>query len=161
MVARSIPELEKVWTALEHSKRFSDGLISIGGVGLFGVNGLIAIASSLFNAPAEIFFEFYTVITAIYLLGLAITARASPGTMLKVILFIAMDAGLDLVPVAGGVADALLRAPRLAAGAIQKEIEQTHWVAASAREVHASGTFAQHHADMRAAGKKRLVFLHD
>jgi hypothetical protein len=161
MVARSIPELEKVWTQLEHSKRFSDGLISIGGVGLFGVNGLIALLSSAFQAPVELLFEIYTVGTALYLLGLAASARASPVTMLKVLVFIAMDAGLDLVPVVGGVADALLRAPRLAAGAIQKEIEQTHWVDASWREVRASGTYATHHADMRAAGKKRLVFLHD
>ena len=161
MVARSIPELEKIWTTLEHSKKFSDGLISIGGVGLLGVNGLIAFASSALSVPAEILFEAYTAITALYLLGLAVSARASPGTIIKVLIYIGLDAGLDLVPVFGGLADAALRAPRLAAGAIQKEIEQTHWVDASWREVRAAGAYDQHHADMRAAGKKRLVFLHD
>ena len=161
MVARSIPELEKIWVALEHSKRFSDGLISIGGVGLLGVNGLIAAASSVFSLPAEVLFEVYTAITALYLLGLALSARASPGTIIKVIIYLAADAGIDLIPMVGGAADAVLRAPRLAAGAIQKEIEQTHWVDASWREVKASGAYAQHLADMRAAGKKRLVFLHD
>ncbi len=111
MVARSIPELEKIWVSLEHSKRFSDGLISIGGVGLLGVNGLIAMASSAFSLPVEVLFEAYTAITALYLLGLAASARASPGTMIKVLIFIAADAGLDLVPVFGGFADAVLRAP--------------------------------------------------
>ena len=74
MVARSIPELEKIWTSLEHSKRFSDGLISIGGVGLLGVNGLIALASSVLNLPGELLFEAYTAITGLYLLGLAASA---------------------------------------------------------------------------------------
>ncbi|HEY3812630.1 MAG TPA: DUF4112 domain-containing protein [Caulobacteraceae bacterium] len=161
MVARSIPELEKIWVALEHSKKFSDGLISIGGVGLLGVNGLIAFASSAISVPAEILFEAYTAITALYLLGLAISARASPGTIVKILLYIAVDAGLDIVPVFGGLADAVLRAPRMAAGAIQKEIEQTHWVDTSWREVRASGAYQQHLADMRAAGKRRVVFLRD
>ena len=162
MVARSIPELERIWVSLEHSKRFSDGLISIGGVGLLGVNGLIALASSVFSIPVEILFEAYTGITALYLLGLAASARASPGTMIKVMLYLAVDAGLDLgLPVIGGVADAVLRAPRLAAGAIQKEIEQTHWVDESWRSVRAAGTYQNHLADMRAAGKRRVVFLRD
>ena len=161
MVARSIPELEKIWVSLEHSKRFSDGLISIGGVGLLGVNGLIAMASSAFSLPVEVLFEAYTAITALYLLGLAASARASPGTMIKVLIFIAADAGLDLVPVFGGFADAVLRAPRLAAGAIQKEIEQTHWVDESWRNVRAAGSYQQHLADMRSAGKRRVVFLRD
>jgi hypothetical protein len=161
MVARSIPELEKVWLALEHSKRFSDGLISIGGVGLLGVNGLVALASSALNIPGEALFEVYTVFTALYLLSLGARARMSPGTMLKVLIYIAIDAGLDFVPVVGGVADAALRAPRLAAGAIQKEIEQTHWVDASSREARAAGDIERHYAEMRAARKRRLVFLRD
>ena len=61
----------------------------------------------------------------------------------------------------GGVADAILRAPRLAANAIQKEIEHTHWVDESWRDVRAAGTYQQHLADMRAAKKKRVVFLRD
>jgi hypothetical protein len=161
MAARSIPELEKIWLALEHSKKFSDGLISIGGVGLLGVNGVIAIASSALNLPAELVFECWTALIGLYLLGLGISARASPGTMIKVLLYIAVDAGLDIVPVLGGLADAALRAPRLAAGAIQKEIEQTHWVDASWREVRQTGSYQQHVADMRAAGKRRVVFLRD
>ena len=166
MVARSIPELEKVWTSLEHSKRFSDGLISIGGVGLLGVNGLIALATAALQPfiagewLAGVLFEAYTAITALYLLGLAISARASPGTILKVLIYLGVDAGLDIIPF-GGAADAVLRAPRLAAGAIQKEIEQTHWVDASWRDVRASGSYAQHLSEMRAAGKRRVVFLRD
>jgi hypothetical protein len=161
VVARSIPELEKIWIALEHSKRFSDGLISIAGIGILGVNGLIAIASSTFNVPGEALFELWTVGISLYLLGLAASARASPGTMFKVMVFIAADMFFDLVPVAGGFVDAAFRAPRMAANAIQKEIEQTHWVDASWREVRATGSYQSHVAEMRAQGKKRVVFLRD
>ena len=52
MIARSIPDLEKIWTRLEHAKKLSDGLISIGGVGVLGVNGVIAMVSAAFARSA-------------------------------------------------------------------------------------------------------------
>jgi hypothetical protein len=161
MIARSVKDLEAIWVRLEHAKKFSDGLISIGGVGIFGVNGLIGLVSSALALPGIPLFEAYTALTALYLFSQAISARASAGTYVKLLIYMGIDAGTDLIPEAGGLIDTVLRAPRLAAGAIQKEIEQTHWVEQSWREVRAANDMDRHYADMRAAGKKRVVFLRD
>ena len=55
-----------------------------------------------------------------------------------------------------------LAADLMAAKALQKDIESTHWVEASEREARASGAHERHLADMRRNPKlRRIVYLHD
>jgi hypothetical protein len=50
----------------------------------------------------------------------------------------------------------------MAAKALQKDIESTHWVEANEREARASGAHEDHVADMRRNPKlRRIVYLHD
>ncbi len=50
----------------------------------------------------------------------------------------------------------------MAAKALQKDIESTHWVEANEREARASGDHERHVAAMQADPKKRrIVYLHD
>ena len=46
-----------------------------------------------------------------------------------------------------------------AAGALQKDIESTHWVEEHEEEAKASGAHDRHVEASRAAGKKRVVYL--
>jgi hypothetical protein len=168
MVARSISELEAEWLKLEKSKKFSDGLISFGPFGI-GFNGFIALFSSFATAiggplgaiTADGLFEIYTVIVGLYLLGIAMSTRASAGTVMKILIYMTLDGFTDVLPVLGGILDATFRFPRMAARAIQKDIENTHWVETSWREAKASGDYERHWAEARAQGKHRVVFLQD
>jgi hypothetical protein len=66
---------------------------------------------------------------------------------------------LDFVP---SVVDVLFPGHLMAARALQKDIESTHWVEASEREAKASGAHESHLAEMRRkGGLRRVVYLHD
>ena len=168
MVARSISELEAEWLKLEKSKKFSDGLISFGpfGIGFNGFNALFSSFATAIGGPlgaitADGLFEIYTVIVGLYLLGIAMSTRASAGTVMKILIYMTLDGFTDVLPVLGGILDATFRFPRMAARAIQKDIENTHWVETSWREAKASGDYERHWAEARAQGKHRVVFLQD
>jgi hypothetical protein len=166
MIVRSIKELEAEWLRLERSKKLSDGLISIGGFGI-GVNGFIALVSSAASAtgigaiPGDLLFEIYTGIMALYLLGIAVRVRASPGTVMKIFVYMALDAVTDILPVFGGLLDFTFRFPRMTARAIQKEIERTYWVEKSWSEVKAAGDYHRYWEEARTQKKSRVVFLGD
>ncbi len=166
MTVRSISELEAEWVKLEKSKKLSDGLISFGPFGI-GLNGFIALFTTVASAtgagaiPSDLLFELYTAIMVLYLLGIAAKTRASAGTIMKILIYMALDGATDVLPVAGGILDATFRFPRMAARAIQKDIENTHWVEGSWREAKASGDYQRHWAEARAQRKHRVVFLHD
>jgi hypothetical protein len=160
MIARSIKELEDVWLKLDKAKNFSD---NIGGFGI-GVNGLL----SLFSAATEWLggievFEIWTLIVGAYLVYLGLRARAAPGTMVKVFLYLGIDVLVDLIPIPfiGGVMDAIYRGPLTAARALQKDIERTHWIEGSSHDAKASGAYARHFEEMRAQKKRRVVYLAD
>lgn len=168
MVARSISELEAEWLKLERSKKLSDGLISFGPFGI-GLNGFIALFTSFAAAlggplgavSSDTLFELYTAVMVLYLLGIAMKTRASASTVMKILIYMTFDALTDVLPVLGGMLDAAFRFPRMAARAIQKDIESTHWVESSWRQAKASGDYQRHWAEARAQGKRRVVFLHD
>jgi hypothetical protein len=166
MIAHSIKELETEWLRLEKSKKVSDGLISIGGFGI-GVNGFIALFTSLASAtgvaalPGDALYEIYAGVMVLYLVGIALRTRASAWTLMKIVIYMFFTGMADVVPVFGGLFDATFRFPRMAARAIQKDIERTHWVEASWREARASGDYQRHWAEARAQRKSRVVFLHD
>lgn len=172
MVARSISELETEWLKLEKSKKLNDGIISFGPFGI-GVNGFIALFTSFASAvggplgavPSDALYEVYTAILVLYLLGIGLRTRASAGTLMKVAIYMGLGAVADAttvaIPVFGGLFDTFFRFPRMAARALQKDIENTHWVEGSWREAKASGDYQRHWAEARAQRKHRVVFLQD
>jgi hypothetical protein len=160
MVARSIEDLEAIWLKLDKTKSFSDNLFGLG----IGVNGLLSLLSGATEWLGGIeVFEIWTLFIGLYLLSLGLRSRASPGTMVKVLFYLGIDAMIDLtpIPMVGGVIDAVYRGPLTAARALQKDIERTHWVEGTSHEAKASGAHARHLAEMRAQKKRRLVYLAD
>jgi hypothetical protein len=168
MIARSIKDLEGIWTQLDRSKWLTDKIIGFGPVGI-GLNGFTALATSWFPILGTGVFETFTLVVAAYLLFQALRARASPGAVIAVLLVLFLDAAFDLfdlipfpgVGMLGGIADAIFRGPLLAAKIIQKDIERTHWIEGSAREARASGLIERHFEEMRAQKKRRVVYLAD
>ncbi len=169
MVARSLSEVEDVWVKLNGVKKLSDGIIKIGPLPGIGLDGLTA-ALSAFPPTAPIgglADAVFTAGTALYLFSLALKARASLGTMFAMAVYMAIDFfsdSLAMIPVIGffvgwmgGLFDFLFQGQVLAARALQKEIERTHWIDGdwnASRE-----NYEIHRAEMRAAGKRRMVFL--
>jgi hypothetical protein len=68
----------------------------------------------------------------------------------------------EVVPFAPDIVDLLFPGHLMAARALQKDIETTHWVEANEREARAGGAHEGHVADMRRNPKlRRIVYLHD
>ena len=68
----------------------------------------------------------------------------------------------EVIPFAPDVVDFFFPGHLMAAKALQKDIETTHWVEANERQARASGEHERHIADMRRKpGLKRVVYLHD
>ena len=66
---------------------------------------------------------------------------------------------LDFVP---NVVDVLFPGHLMAAKALQKDIQTTHWVEANEREARASGEHDRHVAKVKSdPNLRRIVYLHD
>jgi len=153
MAKRSIGDIEKIWANVEGVKKLSDRAIGLGpfGIGLDGLLTWIPILGSI-----------YTVGAGGWLLAQAIRAKASPGTLAQMVGYLGVDTATGSVPVLGSAVDMLFPGHLMAAKALQKEIETTHWVEANGDEARASGAHEQHLADMRLDPKlRRIVYLHD
>ena len=152
MAKRSIADIEKIWSNVEGVKKLSDRAIGIGpfGVGLDGLLTWIPIAGLVYSVGA-----------GGWLLVQASRAKASPMTMARMLAYVGVDAATSEVPVVGDAIDFLFPGHLMAAKALQKDIESTHWVEANERDAKASGAHEGHVSAMRAAGRKRLVYLHD
>lgn len=151
MLARSIREIEGVWTNVDGWRRLSDKVIGIGPVGI-GLDGMLTWIPGVGDA--------YTVGAGAWLFWQAVRARASAATLVKMAAFIAFDTVTGAVPVAGAVVDTFWRGHAMAARALMKEIERTHWVEGSYAAARASGELDRHWDEMRAQpDKRRLVFL--
>jgi hypothetical protein len=151
MVARSIPEIERIWLNVDSIKKLFDRIIPLGPFGGIGLDGMLAWAPGIniiVSAGA-----------GAYLLLQGVRARATPGTLLRMAAYLGIDTMTDAVPIpfAGAALDTIFQAHMMAANALQKDIESTHWVHGSRRD----NDHERHVADMRASGKKRLVYLHD
>ncbi|RZJ39698.1 MAG: DUF4112 domain-containing protein [Brevundimonas sp.] len=152
MAKRSIADIEKIWSNVEGVKKLSDRAIGIGpfGVGLDGLLTWIPIAGLVYSVGA-----------GGWLMVQASRAKASPMTMARMLAYVGVDAATSEVPVIGDAIDFLFPGHLMAAKALQKDIESTHWVEANEREAKAAGAHDGHVSAMRAAGRKRLVYLHD
>jgi hypothetical protein len=153
MAKRSIGDIEKIWSNVEGVKKLSDRAVGFGpfGVGLDGLLTWIPVVGTLYSVGA-----------GGWLLLQAARAKASPGTVLRMTGYLAVDVVTGEVPIAGDVVDFFFPGHLMAAKALQKDIESTHWVEANEGEARASGEHERHLTAMRAdPNKRRVVYLHD
>jgi hypothetical protein len=157
MARRTIGDIEKIWSNVEGIKKLSDRAVGLGpfGIGLDGLLTWIPLVGTLYSVGA-----------AGWLLSQAIKAKASPGTLLRMAGYLSLDSATtavgEVVPIAPDVLDFFFPGHLLAAKALQRDIETTHWVEASEKAARASGAHNQHLADMRRDAKlRRVVYLHD
>lgn len=153
MARRSIRDIEKIWSNVEGIKKLSDRVVGIGPFGI-GMDGLLTWVPVVGTA--------YTVGTGGWLMLQAVRAKASPATLARMAAYMAVDTATGTVPIAGDVVDTFFPGQLLAARALQKDIETTHWVEDSQVNALASGDHDRHLAEMRTdKDKRRIVYLHD
>jgi len=153
MAKRSIRDIEKIWSNVEGIKKLSDRVIGIGPFGL-GMDALLTWVPVVGTV--------YTVGTGGWLLMQAVRAKATPATLARMAAYMAVDTATGTVPIAGDVVDTFFPGQLLAARALQKDIETTHWVEDSQASAIASGDHERHLAEMHAdREKRRIVYLHD
>jgi hypothetical protein len=157
MARRSIADIEKIWSNVEGVKKLSDRAVGIGpfGIGLDGLLTWVPVVGTVYSVGA-----------AGWLLVQGIRARATPVTLLQMASFLGLDTATtavgEVIPFAPDVVDLLFPGHLMAAKALQKDIETTHWVEANEREARASGAHEGHVADMRRNPKlRRIVYLHE
>lgn len=153
MAKRTMADIEKIWSNVEGVRRLSDRAVGIGpfGVGMDGLLTWIPVVGTCYSVGA-----------AAWLFAQAARAKATPATIAKMAGYLGLDVGTGAVPLAGNVVDFFFPGHLMAARALQKEIEATHWVEANEQEARASGEHERHVAAMKADPKKRrLVYLHD
>ncbi|WP_439472177.1 DUF4112 domain-containing protein [Brevundimonas sp.] len=159
MPRRTIGDIEKIWTNVESIKKLSDRVIGIGPFGV-GMDGLLTWIPVVGTA--------YTLGAAGWLIVQAVRAKAAPGTVVRMFGYLGLDSVttavgevpfLDFVP---SVVDVLFPGHLMAARALQKDIESTHWVENNERDARASGEHDRHLAKVKADPKlRRVVYLHD
>lgn len=156
MAKRSIRDIEKIWSNVEGVRKLSDRAVGFGPFKI-GMDGLLAFVPIVGTA--------YTVGAGGWLLIQALQAKASPATLARMAGYLGVDsvltAGGELVPFGADLLDVVFQGHALAAGALQKDIESTHWVEADEHEAKASGEHDRHLDAMRQGGKRRIVYLHD
>jgi len=157
MAKRSIGDIEKIWSNVEGIKKLSDRAVGFGpfGVGLDGLLTWIPVVGTAYSVGA-----------GGWLLLQALRAKAHPTTVMRMVGYLGVDSATtavgEVVPFAPDIVDFFFPGHLMAAKALQKDIESTHWVEANEREAKASGDHERHLAAMRADPKKRrLVYLHD
>ena len=157
MARRTIGDIEKIWTNVEGVKKLSDRAIGIGpfGIGLDGLLTWVPVVGTVYSVGA-----------AGWLLMQAVRVKASPATIARMVGYLGLDSATtavgEVIPFAPDVVDFFFPGHLMAAKALQKDIETTHWVEASEREARASGAHERHVAEMRSkGGLRRVVYLHD
>lgn len=157
MAKRSIADIEKIWSNVEGVKKLSDRVVGVGPFGV-GLDGLLAFVPGVG--------ALYTVGAAGWLLNQAVKAKATPATLAQMGAWLGVDTLTTLTGEAffipADLVDVLFPGHLLAAKALQKEIEATHWVETSEAEARASGEHDRHLERVRGDSRlKRVVYLHD
>lgn len=156
MVARTRAEIESIWLHVNSVKKLFDRVV---GLGPFGV-GLDAFLAWV---PVPFVAALVSGGVGVWMVSQAVRARASLGTIMRMIGYLGFDTATDVVPIpgVGAVIDTVFQGQMLAGTALQKDIESTHWVEASSRDAKAAGLHDMHVAEMRRQGLRRIVYLHD
>ena len=153
MAKRTIADIEKIWSNVEGVKKLSDRVIGIGPFGL-GLDAILTWVPVVGTA--------YTVGTGGWLILQAVRAKASPMTLAQMAAYMAVDTTTGTVPIAGDIVDTFFPGQLLAAKALQREIEATHWVEDTEAAARASGDHARHEEAVRSdKALRRIVYLHD
>ncbi|MGV3578930.1 DUF4112 domain-containing protein [Brevundimonas sp.] len=153
MPKRTIGDIEKIWSNVEGVKKLSDRAVGLGpfGIGMDGLLTWIPVVGTVYSVGA-----------GGWLLMQAVRAKASPATIARMVGYLGVDVATGEVPVAGDVVDFFFPGHLMAAKALQKDIESTHWVEQNERDARASGDHERHLAAMKADPKKRrIIYLHD
>lgn len=157
MARRTIGDIEKIWTNVEGVKKLSDRAVGIGpfGIGLDGLLTWVPVVGTVYSVGA-----------AGWLLMQAVRVKASPATIARMVGYLGLDSATtavgEVIPFAPDVVDFFFQGHLMAAKALQKDIETTHWIEANEGESRASGEHERHVAEMRRRpGLKRIVYLHD
>jgi hypothetical protein len=150
MRARSKADVEKIRASVDQWRKLSDRLFSVGKFGV-GLDGLLTLIPGVGGV--------YGLGVGGFLLLQAHRVRASKATMVKMGALIGLDALLGEVWVVGDIFDFFFRAHARSARALMADMERTHYADESETAAQASGRLEGHRAEMRAAGRKRLVFL--
>lgn len=107
----------RIWRSVNVVKQLSDRIIGIGpfGIGIDGVLAWVPAAGPIYSVGAGAF-----------LLGQAMRANASGGTLLRMAGYLAADTATSSVPIVGWAVDTLFPGHMMAATALQKDIEDRH-----------------------------------
>ncbi|MEH6699865.1 MAG: DUF4112 domain-containing protein [Brevundimonas sp.] len=152
-MVKSVADVENVWLSVERIKKISDRVIGIGPFGL----GLDAILTWIPGIGT-----IYTVGAGGWLIILGLRVKAGPGTLARMLGYLVVDTVTGTVPIAGDAIDALFPGHLLAAKALQKHIESTHWIEMSEREARDQGVHDTHREEMKQDRKlKRVIYLGD
>jgi len=153
MARRTVKEIETIWSQVEGVKKMSDRVIGIGPFGL-GLDALLTWVPVVGTA--------YSVGAGGWLLYQAVRAKAPGFVIGRMAGYLVTDAATGSVPIAGNLVDTFFPGHLMAARALQKHIESTHWVEAHEAEAKASGEHEAHLATVRDTPRlKRVVYLHD
>ncbi|WP_336980316.1 DUF4112 domain-containing protein [Brevundimonas nasdae] len=153
MAKRSIRDIEKIWSNVEGVKKLSDRVIGIGPFGV-GLDAMLTWVPVVGTA--------YTVGTGGWLMLQAVRAKATPATLARMGAYMAIDTATGTVPIAGDIVDTFFPGQLMAARALQKHIESTHWVEDTKANARATGDHAMHEARVHNDKTlKRIIYLHD
>lgn len=164
MFVKSQYDVDKAYEAVGTIKRLSDGVIKLGPLNIIGIDGILA------WLPIPIVGAVYSVGASIFIMYNGIRVRMSATSFVQTLIVLLIDAGisgfeeiaqvvLPFVPL-GALADTLFQGHLYAAHIVQKEIEKTLYIEASAREAHQSGAHKANKAALKGLkGKKRIVYL--
>ena len=153
MAARSIRDIENIWSNVEGVKKLSDRVIGIGPFGM-GLDAMLTWVPIVGTA--------YTVGTGGWLMLQAVRAKATPATLARMGAYMAIDTATGTVPIAGDIVDTFFPGQLMAARALQKHIESTHWVEDTEANARATGDHEMHEARVQNDKTlKRIIYLHD
>lgn len=153
MAKRSIRDIENIWSNVEGVKNLSDRVIGIGPFGM-GLDAMLTWVPVVGTA--------YTVGTGGWLMLQAVRAKATPATLARMGAYMAIDTATGTVPIAGDIVDTFFPGQLMAARALQKHIESTHWVEDTEANARATGDHEMHEARVQNDKTlKRIIYLHD
>ncbi|MET3782236.1 hypothetical protein ABIC32_002910 [Brevundimonas sp. 1080] len=153
MARRSIRDIENIWSNVEGVKKLSDRVIGVGPFGM-GLDAMLTWVPVVGTA--------YTVGTGGWLMLQAVRAKATPATLARMGAYMAIDTATGTVPIAGDIVDTFFPGQLMAARALQKHIESTHWVEDTEANARATGDHEMHEARVQNDKTlKRIIYLHD
>ncbi len=153
MLAKSHDEIRRIYDSVETVKRLSDRIVGIGPINIIGLDGILSWFPAI-GIP-------YSIVASLFLLVQGIRARVGIATWLaSALVLLANDlpevfAAIPIIGEAGALVNTLFQGHLYAAHMIQKAMDKTHYVEGHYNAADHPG----HLADMRAAGRKRLIYL--